>query len=116
MSDPKDSRLTRRDTLRLASAAGALGAGLGITLTARPALAIDKYNHKIAAADVGTMGLKISYVGPDGSVQLLSALDISAFFQKVQSVDGAALNIQVGSRKDKWVALFDHSVSVTKLK
>jgi hypothetical protein len=116
MSNAKDPRVSRRDTLRLASAAGALGAGLGITLSAGSALAADSYKHKFAAADIGTMALKIRYVGPDGSEQLVTALDLTATFLKLQSTPGSSVAVQLGSQKDKWIPIYDHAVSVTQMK
>lgn len=118
MSDPKESGVSRRDALRLASAVGALGAGLGITLTPNRALAVESSKYKIAAGDIGTMVLKISSVSADGKEQLITALDLTASFMKLAAAPaGFSVAFHLGSQKgDNWLGIFNHSVEIPNRK
>ena len=114
MAGESDPKVTRRDALRLATAVGALGAGLGVTLTAGEALAgpasykelqVKELQIKeavaekmlLSASDLGTVSLKINYVKADGSTQLLHAFDLTSHFLKIEGP--GALNFTVQNSK-----------------
>ncbi len=109
MADSSDPKVTRRDTLRLATAVGALGAGLGVTLKGGDALAgpnsfkevqlkeVISEKLSLAAGELGTVSLKIAYQKADGSTQLLHAFDLTAHFLKIEGP--GAINFTVLNSK-----------------
>jgi hypothetical protein len=119
MSDERNPDLTRRNTLRLAAAVGALGAGLGVTLAGGEAFASDDWiksasfqKIKLMAKELGTVSLKITYMKSDGTAQLLHAFDLTPHFQKVDAIKGEAINFTLTSSKDRELTLLNHSVYV----
>lgn len=79
----KDGKVSRRETLKLASAVSALGVGLGVTLDSSDAEAAPA---QIAAAGVGQLTIKLYKLGKegarDGGVQLLHAFELGALSHK----------------------------------
>jgi hypothetical protein len=111
MAEGSDPKVTRRDALRLATAVGALGAGLGVTLTAAEGLAgpasFKEIQYKelqlkdavaeklvLPAGELGTVSLKIAYLKADGSTQLLHAFDLTSHFLKIEGPGAVNFTIQ----------------------
>jgi hypothetical protein len=81
MSSPKDHKVSRRDTLKLATAVSALGVGLGIAIDGKEALAYEWV--KLQAKDLGTLGIKVFGPGQDAQTQeLLHTMDLSPMLIK----------------------------------
>lgn len=73
-----DPKVTRRDTLRLATAASALGIGLGIGVDAKaaPGTAVT-----IKRTDASALALNFYKWDAKGGYQLLSKMDLTAFLK-----------------------------------
>ena len=78
-ADPNEA-LSRRTTLKLAAAVGALGAGLGALLEADEAQADDWEAIKLDQKGLGALALKI-YEGNEKEPTLLKSLDISEYLK-----------------------------------
>jgi hypothetical protein len=121
MADSKDPEVTRRETLRLATAVGALGAGLGITLATGGALALPAVQAKWAPTkatltpkDLGAVSLKIERVSPGASPEVLYAVDLTPHFLKLDASKGEALSFKIENMKENAATtLLDHTVAVS---
>ena len=121
MADSKDPEVTRRETLRLATAVSALGAGLGITLATGGALALPAVQAKFAPSktalptkDVGTVSLKIERVSTGTPPELLYAFDLTSHFVKLDASKGEALSFKIENIKENVATtLLDHTVAVS---
>jgi hypothetical protein len=77
-NDDGDSKVARRDALRLATAVSALGIGLGVELVSSEAKADDWETVTIKREEVGTLALKI-YKYDGAGFTFLHALDLTGF-------------------------------------
>jgi hypothetical protein len=113
-----DPKVTRRDTLRLATAVSALGAGLGVSLDPKGALAESiKGSAKLAATDIGTVALKIVRLPSGGPPELLHTFDLTAHFLKLDALKGESIKFSVYNQKEGAATpLFEQTVTVTQIK
>lgn len=80
--DPAANPLSRRDTLKLASAASALGVGLGVGLLSSDAEAAITLTHN----EVGTMTIKLYHPGASNAAQ---TIDVTKDFVRDPAKDTA---------------------------
>jgi hypothetical protein len=132
MAESNDPKVTRRDTLRLATAVGALGAGLGVTIGGKDALAgpLSYKEYKevsikeqlaekvmLPASDFGSVSLKITVIKLDGTPQLLHAFDLTSHFLKLDLAKGESVNFLIQSHKEqKDITLLNRSIFIKEQK
>jgi len=73
-----DKKVTRRDTLKLASAVSALGIGLGVTLDSKDAEAAS-----VAAASLEQLTIKLYKLAKDGQQAVVHSFDVGALSHKL---------------------------------
>jgi hypothetical protein len=117
MSDDtkKMPKVGRRDTLKLATAVTALGAGLGVVLDADDAIAAEGF--KLAASELGNMTIKLYKLDATGKTAptLLETIDVGALSQKMSK--GGAFSLKFYNHKqDAAVMLSEHSVAIEPAK
>jgi hypothetical protein len=122
MADSKDPEVTRRETLRLATAVGALGAGLGITLATGGALALPAVQAKwsptratLSSKDIGVVSFKIERVSSSAPSEVLYAMDLTSHLVKLDATKGEAISFKIENIKENAATtLLDHTVAVSQ--
>lgn len=113
----KDGKVSRRETLKLASAVSALGVGLGVTLEAGDAEAAPA---QISAAGVGQLTIKLYKLGVgkegsrDGGVQLLQAFELGALSHKgAKEIAGQYAIKMYNVKNEKTELLTEHPIELS---
>ncbi len=122
MADSKDPEVTRRETLRLATAVSALGAGLGITLATGGALALPAVQSKwsptramLSPKDIGVVSFKIERVSSSAPSEVLYAMDLTSHLVKLDATKGEAISFKIENMKENAATtLLDHTVAVSQ--
>jgi hypothetical protein len=86
----------RRDTLKLATAVSALGAGLGATLLSKDA---DAETARADAASLGQVSVKLYKLAKDGQQTLVQSFDLSSLSLKSPKDIAGAYTIKLTSHK-----------------
>lgn len=98
MGNDDSNNVSRRDTLRLATAVSALGLGLGVVFDGKDAdaqvlkgaAAAAATTIKLEASQLGPVSLKLYKLDADGrSFDLLHTLDLSALFMRGEGKESA---------------------------
>jgi hypothetical protein len=105
--DKKMPKVGRRDSLKLATAVTALGAGLGIVLDGDEAAA---ETIKLKTTDIGNFTVKLYKYEPDGKGTLIESVDIGALALKMQK--GGAYTIKMYNHKDTPVMLSEQLLAI----
>jgi hypothetical protein len=104
-----DPKVTRRDTLRLATAASALGIGLGVSVDAKGA---PGSTVSIKRTDASTLTLNFLKWDAKGGYTLLSKSDLTAFVKG--DISNAAIKLtyqKIGASEE--TTLHELKVSIT---
>jgi hypothetical protein len=107
-NDDDDSKVARRDALRLATAVSALGIGLGVELVSSEAKADDWETVTIKREEVGTLSLKI-YKFDGANFTFLHALDLTGFAKS--DMGTIALKLVNQKADNSEVVLMQHKVA-----
>jgi hypothetical protein len=120
--------VSRRDTLRLATAVSALGIGLGVSLEGKEAAAQvlkgsvlpvgSNTSIKLDAATLGPVSLKLYKLNADGqNFDLLHTLDLSSLFVKGEGLKDNAVAIKLFSQKgDQGILISGHEFRIVQKK
>lgn len=114
MSDDtkKAPKVGRRDSLKLATAVTALGAGLGIVLDAGDASA---ETVKLRSTDIGNFTIKLYKYDAEGKTNaLVETIDLSALALKMGQ--GGAYSIKMYNHKDAPVMISEQVLAVEPAK
>ena len=110
--DKKMPKVGRRDSLKLATAVTALGAGLGIVLDGDEASA---ETVKLKSTDIGNFTVKLYKYDTDGKTStLLESVDLGALASKMQK--GGAYTIKMYNHKDTPVMLSEQVLAIEPAK
>jgi hypothetical protein len=108
MSD--DKKLSRRDTLKLASAVSALGVGLGVTLDSKDAEAAPT----VAGERMDQLAIKLYKLGRDGQHAVVSSFDVGALSHKQAKDIAGQYTIKLYNIKlDKQEVLLESAIELT---
>jgi hypothetical protein len=127
MSDDRSNApVSRRDTLRLATAVSALGIGLGVSLESKDASAQVRApltlggttSIKLDASKLGPVSLKLYKLNPDGqNFDLLHTLDLSALFIKGEGAKENVVSMKLFNQKaDQAVLISGHDFHIVTQK
>jgi hypothetical protein len=95
-----DSNVSRRDTLRLATALSALGVGLGVVSSKNAEAQVLKGSTVIDAQTVGQLSIKFYKFAPSGQAPvLLHALDLGSLLQRLGNVEQGAISVKLFAAK-----------------
>jgi hypothetical protein len=109
--DKKMPKVGRRDSLKLATAVTALGAGLGIVLDGNDAAA---ETVKMKTTEIGNFTVKLYKYSPDGQAALIETVDIGALALKMQK--GGSYSLKMYNHKDSPVMLTEQLVAIEPAK
>ncbi len=110
MANDDKPNVSRRDTLKLATAVSALGLGLGVAFDGKDANAqvlkgVPATSIKLDAAQLGPVSLKLYKLNADGrTFDLLHTLDLSALFMRGEGKE-SAVSIKFFNNKTEQPAL-----------
>lgn len=113
MSDDakKMPKVGRRDTLKLATAVTALGAGLGVVLDADDAVAGETF--KLTTSELGKLSIKLFKIDATGKTapSLLETIDVGALSLKMNK--GGAYSLKFyNSKEDAHVMVSEQTLAI----
>jgi hypothetical protein len=106
-SDDAPPNMSRRDTLKLATAVSALGAGLGATLLSKDA---EAETVRADAASLGQVTVKLYKQSKDGSQSLVQSFDLSSLTNKLAKDISGAYTLKLTSVKGDKTALISEQL------
>lgn len=105
-----DKKVTRRDTLKLASAVSALGVGLGVTLEANDAEAAPV----VPTERLSQLTIKLHKLGRDGQHSLVESFDVGALSHKLGKDIAGQYTVKLYNVKlDKHEVLVESAIELT---